>query len=57
MWQVHQKARMLINIRHRATPSIPAHSFKQETAVSNPKLLKHPGINYSQQRQFVNKVA
>jgi hypothetical protein len=52
-----QKARMLINIRHRASPSIPAHYFKRETAVNNPKLLKHPRINYSQQRQFVNKVA
>ena len=48
---------MLINIRHRASPSIPAHSFKRETAVSNPKLLKHPRINYSQPRQFVRDMA
>jgi hypothetical protein len=51
MWQIHQKARMLINIRHRASPSILAHSFKRETAVSNPKLLQHPQINPP--RQFV----
>jgi hypothetical protein len=57
MQQVHQKARMLINIRHRASPSIPVHSFKQETAVSNPKLLQHPWINYSQPRQFVRDMA
>ena len=44
---------MLINIRHRASPSILAHSFKWETAVSNPKLLQHLRINYSQPRQFV----
>jgi hypothetical protein len=46
---------MLINIRHRASPSIPAQSFKWETAVSNPKLLQHPWINYSQLQQFVKK--
>lgn len=57
MWQMHQKARMLINIRHRASPPIPAHSFKWETAVSNPKLLQHPRINYSQLRQFVRNMA
>jgi hypothetical protein len=57
MQQVHQKARMLINISHGASPSIPAHSLKQKTAVSNPKLLKHPRINYSQPQQFVNKAA
>ena len=48
---------MLINIRHRASPPIPAHSFKWETAVSNPKLLQHPRINYSQLRQFVRNMA
>ena len=48
---------MLINIRHRASPSILAHSFKRETAVSNPKLLQHPRINYSQLRQFVRNMA
>ena len=48
---------MLINIRHRASPSILAHSFKQETAVSNPKLLQHERLNYSQTRQFVRDMA
>jgi Tfp pilus assembly PilM family ATPase len=57
MLQMHQKARMLINIRHRASSPILAHSFKRETAVSNPKLLQHPQINYSQPRQFVRDVA
>jgi hypothetical protein len=57
MLQVHQKARMLINIRHRASPPILAHSFKRETAVSNPKLLQHPRINYSQPQLFVRDMA
>jgi hypothetical protein len=57
MQQVHQKARMLINIRHRASPSILVHSFMQETAVSNPKLLQYPQINHSQLRQFVRDMA
>ena len=57
MQQMHQKARMLINIRHRASPSILAHSFKQETAVSNLKLLQHQRLNYSQPRQFVRDMA
>ena len=48
---------MLINIRHRASPSILAHSFKWETAVSNPKLLQHLRINYSQPQQFVRDMA
>jgi hypothetical protein len=56
MQQVHQKTRKLINSRHRANPSISAPSFKREIAVSNPKLLPHPQINYSQPWQFVNKV-
>jgi hypothetical protein len=47
---------MLINIRHRASPSIPAHSSKRKTVVSNPKLLQHQRLN-SQPRQFVRDVA
>jgi hypothetical protein len=57
MRQVHQKARTLISIRHRASPPLPAHSFKRETAISNPKLLQHLWINYSQPQQFVKDMA
>jgi hypothetical protein len=57
MWQVHQKARTLINIRHRASLSILAHSFKRRAAVSNPKVLQHLRINYSQLQQFVRDTA